>query len=222
MIRHPIKIMSMTFPTFRYYYSGGSGSAGDVGDGQLLIGNSSGTPVIGNIQAGPGISIDNGPGSITVTALGTGSAYFETFDVNDVIPFDNAMVLNTPKKIGFNNLQTNAEQFSIETDGTITYIGTIPRHMHTGTSLSIECDTQATIIKTYWRQSTDGGTTYTDINGSKISLFYANNGFGQPTSTASHSFWSIQPGDKFQLWVTCSKACNLRMTYFNAFGMAMM
>lgn len=56
------------YPTFRYYYSGGSGDADTVGDGQLLIGSSGGIPIVGAIQAGPGIVVDNGPGSITITA----------------------------------------------------------------------------------------------------------------------------------------------------------
>lgn len=43
-------------------------------DGQLLIGNSSGTPYISvnNLTAGPGVSITNGPGTITVGLSGGG------------------------------------------------------------------------------------------------------------------------------------------------------
>lgn len=61
-----IKYINMSsYPTFRYYYSGGSGSP-SVDDGKLLIGNSNGIPILANLQAGTGISVTNGPGSIVV------------------------------------------------------------------------------------------------------------------------------------------------------------
>lgn len=56
------------YPTFRYYYSGGSGEADAVGDGQLLVGSSTGIPMIANITPGPGIAVVNSSGSITISA----------------------------------------------------------------------------------------------------------------------------------------------------------
>ena len=58
----------MSYPTFRYYYSGGTGQSDQVNDGQLLIGSSDGIPRIANIQGGPGITVTNGPGTISVAA----------------------------------------------------------------------------------------------------------------------------------------------------------
>ena len=59
--------MSEAFPTFRYYYSGGTGRGGVWDDGKLLIGSDNGVPEVGSIVAGSGIEITNGPGSIMVT-----------------------------------------------------------------------------------------------------------------------------------------------------------
>ena len=42
------------------------------GDGQLLIGDSSGAPVVSNLTAGSGVSITTGPGTITIAAIGSG------------------------------------------------------------------------------------------------------------------------------------------------------
>lgn len=65
------------FPTFRYYYLNPEEQEGVVadkisgdalpGDGQLLIGTSGGEPVAANLSAGIGISITNGPGSVTIS-----------------------------------------------------------------------------------------------------------------------------------------------------------
>lgn len=56
-------------------YNAGSGSfggAGPLGNGQLLIGSNGGPPQAATLNAGPGVTITNGPASITIGA-GTGS-----------------------------------------------------------------------------------------------------------------------------------------------------
>jgi len=55
------------FPTFRYFYSEGSGNSSTWADGELLIGNDGGVPAVSTLQAGSGIEITNSPGSITIT-----------------------------------------------------------------------------------------------------------------------------------------------------------
>ena len=59
--------MKRPYPTFRYYYTGGT--EGTVQDGQVLIGNSVGVPALANLQAGAGITITNGPGSILIDTV---------------------------------------------------------------------------------------------------------------------------------------------------------
>jgi hypothetical protein len=58
-------------------YNAGSGSFGGVGpltNGQLLIGSTGGPPQATTLTAGTGIGITNGPGSITITAGGSGGS----------------------------------------------------------------------------------------------------------------------------------------------------
>ncbi|CAB4132675.1 hypothetical protein UFOVP255_44 [uncultured Caudovirales phage] len=47
-------------------------SLGVATNGQLVIGSTGTTPVLGTITAGSGISITNGAGSVTIAALGAG------------------------------------------------------------------------------------------------------------------------------------------------------
>jgi len=54
-------------------YNAGSGTLGGVGpltDGQLVIGSTGNAPQAQTLTAGTGISITNGPGSVTITATG--------------------------------------------------------------------------------------------------------------------------------------------------------
>ena len=43
-------------------------------NGQILIGSTGGVPVLGTLTAGPNVSITNGPGSITISAAGSGGS----------------------------------------------------------------------------------------------------------------------------------------------------
>lgn len=57
--------------------SGSLTSLAVAGNGQIPIGSAGANPVIANITPGVGISIANGPGSITITALAGGFAWTE-------------------------------------------------------------------------------------------------------------------------------------------------
>jgi len=60
---------------------GGTGAVGTPSNGQLLIGN--GTIYnMATLTAGTGISITNGPGSITIAATGGGGAYITSFNIS--------------------------------------------------------------------------------------------------------------------------------------------
>lgn len=51
-------------------------------DGELLIGSSSGSPIAGNLNAGPGITISNGANSITIATNGAGVGWNEDLTGN--------------------------------------------------------------------------------------------------------------------------------------------
>lgn len=60
-------------------YNAGSGTLSGVGpltNGQLVVGSTGGVPQAATITAGPGISITNGPGSVTIGTTGAGSGLY--------------------------------------------------------------------------------------------------------------------------------------------------
>ena len=71
--------------------AGGTGSSGVPSNGQLLIGNSSGTYTPATLTAGANISISNGNGSITIAASG-GSSGVTTFSAGTT-----GLTPNTPQ-----------------------------------------------------------------------------------------------------------------------------
>lgn len=77
--------------------NGGTGLTGPFANGQILIGNGSGFTAA-TITAGPGISVTNGPGSITITNTGGGGGGVtvtgRTGDINVVTSGTNYEVQN--------------------------------------------------------------------------------------------------------------------------------
>lgn len=77
------------FPTFRYLYLNPEEFDGVVADslsadaipenGGLLIGRTDGPPVVASLQAGAGIGITNGPGTITIRNLHTANETLQAF-----------------------------------------------------------------------------------------------------------------------------------------------
>ena len=65
-----------------------------AGNGQIPIGSVGVNPVIANITAGPGIAIANGPGSITVSALGAGFTWNEVVGVAQNMAVENGYIAN--------------------------------------------------------------------------------------------------------------------------------
>lgn len=64
-------------PTNAVQYNAGSGAAGGVGpltNGQLVIGSTGGPPQAAALVAGSGVTITNGPGSVTIAAAGGGGS----------------------------------------------------------------------------------------------------------------------------------------------------
>ncbi len=58
--------------------TGGLTSLGTMTDGQLVIGRTGDDPLVGNLTAGAGVTITNGPGTITIAASGGGSGIVQT------------------------------------------------------------------------------------------------------------------------------------------------
>ena len=119
--------MKRPYPTFRYYYSGGTGSAGEVSNGQLLIGSTGTIPVVAEIQAGAGIQIDNGPGSITVTADAAGGA----------TPAQAAAISLNTEKVGVTPAQASAITANT---AKISADGSISTHSDVSTGVPVEGD----------------------------------------------------------------------------------
>lgn len=82
--------------------NGGSGAFGSVGpltNGQILIGSTLATPLAATLTAGSGISITNGPGTITIAQSGGGGSAMS--------PFFPSGAINTPAASAFTlNVQT--------------------------------------------------------------------------------------------------------------------
>lgn len=79
---------------FRTDASGVPGWSASMTDGQIMIGDTSGTPVPGNITAGPGISIANGPGTIQISGTGSGIGWTEVTGTSQSAVADNGYVTN--------------------------------------------------------------------------------------------------------------------------------
>lgn len=80
-------------------YNSGSGSFGGIGpltNGQLAIGSTGNTPQAGTLTPGSGISITNGPGSITIsaTAAGTISPFYDPSSIAITRPVSSAFTVN--------------------------------------------------------------------------------------------------------------------------------
>lgn len=69
-------------------------------DGQVLIGRTSDHQVVPNtLTAGTGISITNGPGSVTIKST-TGGSYIEAYDLSASIPLTATPILLAPASTG--------------------------------------------------------------------------------------------------------------------------
>jgi uncharacterized protein YcsI (UPF0317 family) len=53
--------------------SGGFGAVGPLSNGQVVVGTTGAAPQAAALSAGPGITITNGPGSITISSSGGGA-----------------------------------------------------------------------------------------------------------------------------------------------------
>lgn len=67
---------------------------GSMTNGQLLIGSTGATPIPATLTAGPGVSISNGAGSITISGTGSGIGWTEVTGVSQSMAADNGYVSN--------------------------------------------------------------------------------------------------------------------------------
>jgi hypothetical protein len=63
-------------------------------NGQVLIGSTSGTPTPATLTAGPGVSIANGPASITISGTGSGIGWTEVTGTSQAAAADSGYVTN--------------------------------------------------------------------------------------------------------------------------------
>lgn len=65
-----------------------------LANGQLLIGSTGADPVAAGLTAGPGVSISNGAGSITISGTGSGIGWTEVTTTTQAMAADNGYVAN--------------------------------------------------------------------------------------------------------------------------------
>lgn len=63
-------------------------------NGQVLIGSTGATPVLANLSAGPGVSISNGAGTITISGTGSGIGWTEVTGTTQAMVADAGYVAN--------------------------------------------------------------------------------------------------------------------------------
>lgn len=68
-------------------------------NGQLIIGSTGANPVAANLTAGPGITITNGPGTITITAAG--GTFTEVTGTSQTIAVNNRYSANNASLVTF-------------------------------------------------------------------------------------------------------------------------
>ena len=113
--------------------------SGALLNGQLIVGSTGATPIASNLTAGTGISITNGPGSITINALATGSGSTLTKNITQAahgFAVGNLVYLNgaiytlalatsvvTAEVVGIITSIIDANNFVLTTSGYITGFG---------------------------------------------------------------------------------------------------
>lgn len=70
-------------------------------DGQIVIGVTGGTPTPGTLTAGPGISIAEGAGSITISGTGSGIGWTEVTGTTQAMASDNGYASNNVSQVVF-------------------------------------------------------------------------------------------------------------------------
>jgi hypothetical protein len=74
---------------------------GPLTNGQLLIGSTGADPVAANITAGPGISITNSAGSLTIAGTGSGIGWTEVSGTSQAMVADSGYVANNAGLVTF-------------------------------------------------------------------------------------------------------------------------
>lgn len=74
--------------------SGVPAMTGSMTDGQLVIGSTGNRPVLANLNAGPGVSIANGAGGITISSTGSGMGFTNVTGTSQAMVADAGYVAN--------------------------------------------------------------------------------------------------------------------------------
>ncbi len=75
--------------------------SGALANGQFIIGSTGATPVVANLTAGPGVSIANGAGSITISGTGSGTGFTEVTGTSQAMVADAGYVSNNAGLVTF-------------------------------------------------------------------------------------------------------------------------
>lgn len=74
---------------------------GSMTNGQVLIGSTGASPVLANLSAGPGVSISNGAGTITISGTGSGIGWTEVTGTSQAMVSDAGYVANNGGLVTF-------------------------------------------------------------------------------------------------------------------------
>lgn len=74
--------------------SGVPAMSSSMTNGQIMIGSTGASPVIANVNAGPGVSISNGEGTITISSTGSGVGWTEVTGTTQAMVPDGGYVTN--------------------------------------------------------------------------------------------------------------------------------
>lgn len=74
---------------------------GPLTNGQIVVGSTGAIPVAATLTAGPGVSISNGAGSITISGTGSGIGWTEVTGTTQAITADNGYVANNAGVVTF-------------------------------------------------------------------------------------------------------------------------
>lgn len=90
---------------------------GSLANGQIIIGSTGAIPVVANLTAGPGVSISNGVGTITISGTGSGIGWTEVTGATQAMAADQGYVANRGSLITFTLPATAAFGTSISVVG---------------------------------------------------------------------------------------------------------
>jgi hypothetical protein len=176
-------------------YNAGSATFGGVGplnDGQVVVGATGGTPQATGLSAGSGISITNGPGSVTISATGAGA----------VSPFyDPASIpITTPTASSFtvqNGTGSTGTLTNMVSRGMTLTVPTGSPYVDTAIEQAVPSSSAFTVTALVYPASYMSGAWFWGLAVKDVSGKYVGLGFSSTTKVAYYTFSNISTVNTF-------------------------